>query len=514
MKKIIVAVLLSLLIHLNQPRALAQQVPFLQEFFERTAEFNRLVAARQPKGAIQAAAEGARKRAEEAFKRGDLPVILEALSEGIALLRGKKWDEREKFLSSLTLDLDRLVVEPREELQLSIVRMYPASSSKAFNSTPTVTFEIVPATASSDASARAEPKPLVIAAQLPIAEAATNTSRRLLLLDRAYWVIGHIEADGKKVGEIRKPLYAIGDFSTRLAELSKTVASIKNSSNPKVKAVAAQVATPDFKLQRLATLTKARSEDEINPIAELDAIENSLSLLAHGESLLSRDRGEVERAYTGGDGRPVPYRVYLPAGYDGTRAFPLVVMLHGALGDERYFFGGMFGPDVIKGEADRRGYILVAPNGLGRFSRYTGPAQDDTFEVVKAVTRDYRVEDARIYLMGHSLGALGVWVVASGKPDLFAAISAISGAAPAQGEALDAILKRLKDAPALVVAGDRDGIAPPERSREMVVAAQKAGLKVTYLESAGADHVTVVASTFPAVLDFFEKNRKQAARSQ
>jgi len=45
----------------------------------------------------------------------------------------------------------------------------------------------------------------------------------------------------------------------------------------------------------------------------------------------------------------------------------------------------------------------------------------------------------------------------------------------------------------------------------MSAAAEKAGLKVSYLEVPDGDHLSVVASTFPAIMDFFEKIVKPAA---
>jgi predicted peptidase len=133
---------------------------------------------------------------------------------------------------------------------------------------------------------------------------------------------------------------------------------------------------------------------------------------------------------------------------------------------------------------------------------------DDTFEVIRCVTRDYRIDASRIYLTGHSIGGYGTWLIASAKPELFAAIAPVSSGAPVKGEALDALLKKLKDLPTMVVHGARDGIAPPQLSREMAAAAKKAGLSVDYLEVPEADHLSVVAGTFPAIMDFFDKHTK------
>ena len=519
MRQLLIAFLLVAFAAAGQSRANAQQVPFLSELFSRCEEFNRVYTEKRRAGANVSAIEVLRKRGAEAFKRGDIPGILEALGEAQALVTGKKWDERQKFIASLTLETDRLVVEPNQVLQMSLTRMFPASIEKAFVSPPTVTFailsgEVVPN--SGDAPSvlalwkkrpsvlPAGQEPLVIAERLAIAETSSNSARKLLLPDGAYQVVALIEAGGLQIAEIKRQVYAISNFSDTIRQMSNTIAGIKKSSDPKAKAIAPLVATPEFQLQRLSQLTRTRGDVEINPNQEIDRIEAELSALAKGQNSFARERGEVERAYQASDGKLFPYRVYVPRSYDGASATPLVVMLHGALGDERYYFSGLFDPAMIKGEADRRGYILVGVNGRGRF----GLSQEDVFEVINAVTRDYKIDASRIYLTGHSMGGFGTWVVASSKPELFAAIAPVSGGPPAQGDALTALLAKLKGTPAMVVHGAQDGIAAVQGSRTMAAAAEKAGLKVSYLEVPDGDHLSVVASTFPAILDFFEKNVK------
>ena len=519
MRKTLIAFLLVAFAAVCQPRATAQQVPFLSQLFSRYEEFNRVYTGKRRAGANVSAIEPLRKRAEEAFRRGDIPGILDALGEAQALVAGKKWDERQKFIASLTLETDRLVVEPNQVLQVSLTRMFPASIEKAFASPPTVTFAILSGELVSNpgdspsvlaqwrkrgSALPAGQQPLVIADRLAIAETSSNSARKLLLPDGAYQVVALIEAGGLEVAEIRRQVYAIGNFSDSIAQMSNAIASIKKSSDTKVKATAPLVATPEFQLQRLSQLTRTRGDVELNPNQEIDRIEAELSALGKGQNPFTRERGEVERAYQASDGKLFPYRLYVPGSYDGASATPLVVMLHGALGDERYYFSGLFDPAVIKGEADRRGCILVGVNGRGRF----GSSQEDVFEVINAVTRDYNIDASRIYLTGHSTGGFGTWVVASSKPELFAAIAPVSGGPPAQGDALTALLAKLKGTPAMVVHGAQDGIAPVQGSRTMAAAAEKAGLKVSYLEVPDGDHLSVVASTFAVIMEFFGKSVK------
>jgi pimeloyl-ACP methyl ester carboxylesterase len=516
MKKALVGFLLLTFAVTAQMSAAAQQIPFLSDLLTRYETFNRLYTQKRRAGVNLSAIEPLRKRGEEAFKRGDIPAILEAIGEAETLLAGRKWDEHQKFIASLTLEVDRLVIEPNQVLQVSLTRIFPANLDKAFTSAPTVTFMIVSGQAAAGTAdvraAKPLPEPLVIAQRLTIAETSSNATRRLLLPDGAYEVVAVIETAGQKIVEIRRPVYAISDFSETVAQMFRTVAGIKSASDAKTVALASLVSTPEFQLQRLAQLNKTRGEVSLNPNEEIDRIEAELSALTMGKNPFDGERGEIERAYQTADGMLVPYRVYVPKSYDGASSKPLVVILHGALGDERYYFSGLVDAEIIKSEAERRGYILTAVNGRGRFSNYTGASQQDVFDVTGTVIRDYKIDPSRIFLTGHSMGGFGTWLVASSKPELFAAVAAVSGGPPAQGDALTSLLNKLKAVPAMIVHGAQDGIVPVQLSRNMAAAAGKAGVKVTYLEVPDGDHLSVVASTFPAILDFFDKNAKPGAK--
>src|SRR4030095_15315062 len=320
---------------------------------------------------------------------------------------------------------------------------------------------------------------------------------KLLLPDGTYQVVALIESGGKEIAEIKRQIYAISDFSDSLNQMGRTICAIKSSSDPKVKSIAALVAAPEFQLQRVAPLNRTRGEIELNAAQEVDRIEAELSELSKGQNPFISERGEIEGAYRAANGSLFPYRLYVPRGYDGANATPLVVMLHGALGDERYYFGGFVDAAVIKAEAESRGWGLVGVNGRSRF----GVSQEDVFEVINAVTRDYKIDASRVYLMGHSTGGAGAVLATSSKPELFAAITSVSSGAPAQGDELTALLRKLKGRPALVIHGAQDGIAPVQLSRNMAKAAEKAGMKVTYLEVPDGDHLSVVASTFRAIME-------------
>jgi pimeloyl-ACP methyl ester carboxylesterase len=509
MKRKFVALLIAYL-GLCSINVAAQQIPFLTDLLTRSEAFYKLYNEKRRAGAKLDAFEPLRKRGEVQFRSGNIPGIIETLAEGSAMLQGKAWDERQRFIASLTVEADRLVLEPNQELNLSLVRIFPTSTDKAFTAQPTVTFMISPVGSqkSDNATAKRPQEPITLTARIPIGEAQAGAARKLTLADGAYTIIARIEADGQQVADITQPLYAISDFSDSLMQLTRQVAEIKSASDAKVKAVAGLAATPEFQIQRLQPLNRNRSEVPINPMVEFDLIEARLAALARGENPFAAERGEIERAYQASDGKLIPYRLYVPESYDGKTARPLAVLLHGSLGDERYFFSDLFDPQTVKSEAGRRGYLLASVNGRGRFSGYRDLAADDPLEVASAVMRNYQVDPLRIFLAGHSMGGFGAWLVAARKPELFAAIAPMSAGPPAQGDALNSLLEKVKLLPTLVVHGAKDGIVPPEFSRKMVEAAKKAGLQVTYLEVPDADHLTIIGASFSAVLDFFDKHAK------
>ncbi len=62
------------------------------------------------------------------------------------------------------------------------------------------------------------------------------------------------------------------------------------------------------------------------------------------------------------DGIDRSFRVHLPEGYDLRKKFPLILAFHGWGGDEN----GFLQHKLVREELDRRGYIMLAPLGLGR----------------------------------------------------------------------------------------------------------------------------------------------------
>jgi predicted peptidase len=170
-------------------------------------------------------------------------------------------------------------------------------------------------------------------------------------------------------------------------------------------------------------------------------------------------------------------------------------------GDENSFFNG-YDNGAIKNEAERLGFFIVCPKGRGPTSMYRGDAERDVVDVLADVRQAFKIDGARVYLMGHSMGAYGTWSVAANHPELFAALGPISGGGN------PAALAKIKHVPQYVVHGDADPTVPVTQSRAMVQAAGKLGMKTVYREVPGGKHGDVVVPSFAPMFDFFAQQAR------
>ncbi|HUQ48888.1 MAG TPA: PHB depolymerase family esterase [Gemmatimonadaceae bacterium] len=135
---------------------------------------------------------------------------------------------------------------------------------------------------------------------------------------------------------------------------------------------------------------------------------------------------------------PRRYKLYIPAGYDGSSRLPLVVVLHGCTQD----------PDnVARGtrfnQAAEASKVLVAypeqpaaANGLKCWNWFDAAHQKrDQGEpaliagITRQVMKDMKVDSHRVYVVGLSAGAAMALTVSYAYPEMFAAAGLHSGIA-------------------------------------------------------------------------------------
>jgi predicted peptidase len=168
----------------------------------------------------------------------------------------------------------------------------------------------------------------------------------------------------------------------------------------------------------------------------------------------------------------LPYVAYFPPGYaDSARAWPLVLFLHGA-GERGRDLRAMRTQGLPKlAESRALPFVLVVPQ--------VAPDEVWSTDALLAL----RIDPARVYLTGLSMGAFGAWDLATTAPERFAALVAISGG----GNPVPAC--RLRSTPVWLVHGQLDDVIPVEESQVLArrLAACGAPVRLTIYPDAGHD---------------------------
>ncbi|MCA8964562.1 MAG: alpha/beta fold hydrolase [Planctomycetes bacterium] len=224
----------------------------------------------------------------------------------------------------------------------------------------------------------------------------------------------------------------------------------------------------------------------------------------------------------------IEYRLYVPKSYDKEKATPLIVLLHG-LGSTPHQVIGYQG---ITTEAEKRGYIVVAPYGYNSRGWYgsrgegkEGPffgtrsdpdnlgalSQKDVMNVLGIVEKEFHVDADRVYLMGHSMGGAGTIHLATEFPDRWAALAPL---APALDDKTSR-LEKIRHLPVQLVMGDQDRMVPVAVVRKWAEEMKRLKMDYRYEEIPGGDHVTAIARNaemITKVFDFFD-SKKRAAKA-
>ncbi len=178
--------------------------------------------------------------------------------------------------------------------------------------------------------------------------------------------------------------------------------------------------------------------------------------------------------------------LYLPKGYDKTKRYGLVVVLHPA---------GLRGSRFAKiwGEAaDRTGeFLVLAPECLDTGKRLW--QMGDEALVVRTVGKALELfpclDNTRVLLTGFSLGGNYAYLFGLRNPAKFRAIAVASGALKARpGAQADAILRRARHLPVYIVHGAQDPHVPVARARASRDRLEAIGYQVTYHERVQLGH--------------------------
>jgi len=243
------------------------------------------------------------------------------------------------------------------------------------------------------------------------------------------------------------------------------------------------------------------------------------------------EKGRVQkRSYFFKDAKKeMTYSLFVPKSYDADRKHPLIVLLHG-LGSNPSQVMRYAG---ITKEAEKRGYIVVAPygyndhgwygsHGKGRV-HYGGRRDDpknlgelsekDVMNVLAIVRKQFRVDDRRIYLMGHSMGGGGTMHLAVSHSKIWAALAPLAPAFVGSRS----VLEKIRHLPVMVVTGEKDRLVKVQSVRRWIEKMEEFGIDHIYKEIPGGNHFDTIFDNpkmIAEVYDFFDSVRKGKKRAK
>lgn len=480
--------------------------------------YNTRKATVKPEGELKAQVDAVDAAIAEATKLGQTGEVRRQIARGLTLLDGRMWTPQLDYQHSLVLRAERTVVDTTAPYTVRLEQIY----RPAIELTPVLTVDVRLLRRVAAAGGAAPTFDVV----RPLGT-FDGASRDLRESPFEFDVAVEGVPDGTYVIEaaVRDGATALGATTLAVvlhAGLNRRLSALEAAAAAVPPALRADVAYPADYIHKVNRSRVGLGAFDV--AAELAAAEAVAAAASRGTDPFAGRSGDFERHYVlEGANEVMPYRVYVPTGYQPARPMPLVVALHGLGGTEDSFFDSY--ARVTPTLAEQHGFLLVAPLGYRVDGFYGSPlmgggdaaakrrtelSEKDVLGVLARMKAQYAVDDSRIYLIGHSMGAIGTWSLGAKYPDLWAAL------VPFSGVGSPAAAARMKAIPQYVVHGDADPTVNVNGSRTMVAALKAAGATVTYVEVPGGNHSDVVVPELPKAFAFLaaQKKSKTAATQQ
>lgn len=153
-----------------------------------------------------------------------------------------------------------------------------------------------------------------------------------------------------------------------------------------------------------------------------------------------------------------------------------------------------YGHGAIVDRCRERGWLLVAP-------RSTAFGTLPVAEIVDELARLYPIDQKRVMLVGHSMGAGQAVALASSEPARYAAVAALGGGGSVKSG------PGLRDLPFFVGIGSEDFAL--KASTDLAATLQRAGVATVVLrEYPNIEHLAIVQVALPDVFRFFDEKAK------
>ncbi|MDN4524486.1 alpha/beta fold hydrolase [Fictibacillus fluitans] len=201
----------------------------------------------------------------------------------------------------------------------------------------------------------------------------------------------------------------------------------------------------------------------------------------------------------------LPFLLSKPKRYAAEENWPLILFLHG-MGERGTDLNLIKHYGIPKAAADDQYFSFVTVSPQCPHDSYWTEETDTLRELIAQCILALKVDPARIYVTGLSMGGAGTWKLAIEHPELFAA------AAPVCGKSFPEKAERLAGLPVWAFHGDTDDINPVSCSTSMIQAMVEAGIeaKLTIYPDTGHDAWTETYQN-QKLYSWFLENRRELA---
>ncbi len=199
------------------------------------------------------------------------------------------------------------------------------------------------------------------------------------------------------------------------------------------------------------------------------------------------------------------YQVFVPAQWDASRKWPVILFLHGAgeRGEDGLLQTQVGIASAIRTTVDRFPCIVVLPQCRKNIWWPDAAMEAQALKALEVSIKEFKGDPDRVYLTGLSMGGFGTWSFANKYPGRFAALAPICGGVkrpgrvpPTPGDPLAdpkidpyaAVAQKVGKTPVWIFHGGADTTVPPSESRNMNEVLQAAGGNVRYTEYPKVGH--------------------------
>jgi predicted peptidase len=215
----------------------------------------------------------------------------------------------------------------------------------------------------------------------------------------------------------------------------------------------------------------------------------------HAAEITKDDVDFLKKVYVNKNGERLPYRLFIPTGYSPEHKYPLILWLHGGEGR------GTDNLQQIVHTNEKGAHVWIAPEIQLKFpafvfapqcpvgENWSDPDQNQpskalelALQILGAVQKEFSIDADRIYVVGQSMGGLGVYSLLQMYPEKWAGAVILT--------AYDNFTNTyaISRVPLWVFQGDQDPTVPVAMVREMMKQLKKIDANLRYTEYQKADH--------------------------